>query len=281
VLAAPAALEPLVRLSGAVDRLLPTGELEPIRWIGAPPEVAVDLHGNGPASHQLVAATGAGTLMMYASRAAPDVTGPWWDPDEHEAARWCRLLEWWGLPADGTALRLAPPVVPAPITGAVVVHPGAASGSRRWPPDRFAAVARALAAEGRPVVITGTGAERTLACEVASQAGLPPVSVLAGRTGLTDLAALVSQASVVISNDTGVAHLAFAYARPSVTLYGPVSPGLWGPPPNAGRHLALWHGTGGRPGDPHAAVTDARLLRITAAEVLSAARTAAASDHPT
>src|SRR3954470_8531694 len=50
VLAAPPALAPLVDLSGAVDRLLQVGELEPVAWDGPPPDVAVDLHGNGPAS---------------------------------------------------------------------------------------------------------------------------------------------------------------------------------------------------------------------------------------
>jgi ADP-heptose:LPS heptosyltransferase len=274
VLAAHAALAPLVRLCGAVDRLLPAGELEPVGWRGDPPEVAADLHGNGPASHRLVRATGAPVLMMYASRAAPEVPGPWWDEDEHEVGRWCRLLEWWGLPADRADLLLAPPAVPAPVEGAVVVHPGAASPGRRWPADRFAVVARALAAEGRPVVVTGSAAEHGLAREVAARAGLSPACVLGGQTGLEELAALVSRASAVVSNDTGVAHLAFAYARPSVTLYGPVSPVLWGPPAGLGRHVALWHGSGGRPGDAHATATDARLLRVTPAEVLAAVRTA-------
>ncbi|MGI8331166.1 glycosyltransferase family 9 protein [Actinomadura scrupuli] len=282
VLAAPAALEPLVRLCGAVDRLLPAAELAPVPWRGEPPEVAVDLHGNGPASHRLVRATGAAHLLMYASAADPGVTGPWWDDGEHEVGRWCRLLEWWGLPADRTALRLDPPALPPPVAGAVVVHPGAASRGRRWPPDRFAAVARALAGGGHRVVVTGTAAERALAREVASRAGLPPGSVLAGTTGLAGLAALVSRAALVVSNDTGTAHLAFAYGRPSVTLYGPVSPALWGPPPEPGRHAALWHGTGDRPGDPHAAATDPRLLRITADEVLAAAaRVARPAAQPT
>src|SRR4051812_27393274 len=56
VLAAPEALRPLVELSGAVDVLLPTGELEPVDWSGPAPEVAVDLHGNGPASKRLLEA---------------------------------------------------------------------------------------------------------------------------------------------------------------------------------------------------------------------------------
>lgn len=285
VLAAPAVLAPLARLCGAIDRLLPTGELEPIDWQGAPPDLAVDLHGNGPASHRLVEATSAARSLMYASLAAPDVDGPWWDPCEHEVARWCRLLDWGGIPADRTALLLEPPADTAtatntaPAVGAVVVHPGAASGSRRWPAERFAAVARALNADDHPVVITGSASETALAQRVAALAGLPRRAVLAGRTGLDELAALVGHARLVVSNDTGMAHLAFAYGTPSVTLYGPVSPELWGPPAGADQHIALWHGTGGRPGDAHADSVDPRLLRITVDETISAARSLPLAEH--
>jgi ADP-heptose:LPS heptosyltransferase len=153
----------------------------------------------------------------------------------------------------------------------VVVHPGAASGSRRWPAARFAEVARALAALGLPVVISGNAAERALAEQVALAAGLGSESVLAGRTGLADLAAVVAAAAMVISNDTGVAHLAVAYGTPSVTLFGPVSPALWGPPRASPRHLALWKGSGTRPGNAHGSQPDPRLLRIEAGEVLEAA----------
>jgi ADP-heptose:LPS heptosyltransferase len=185
--------------------------------------------------------------------------------------RWCRLLGWWGIPADPGALLLSLPARSPRVSGAVVVHPGAASGSRRWPPERFAAVARALAARGLPVVISGSAAERPLAGQVALAAGLGRESVLAGRTQLTDLAAVVAAASMVISNDTGVAHLAVAFGTPSVTLFGPVSPAVWGPPRDSPRHLALWKGRGARPGDAHGSRVDPRLLRIEADEVLEAA----------
>jgi ADP-heptose:LPS heptosyltransferase len=266
VLAAPEVLVPLAALTGAIDRVLPTGELAPIPWQGPPPEVAVDLHGNGPASHRLVVGLGAARTMLYASPQAPDAPGPWWDPGEHEVARWCRLLEHYGVPADPEDLGLVPPPVPASVPGAVVLHPGAASPGRRWPAERFAEVARALAAAGHQVVLTGT--EDGLTRSVAAAAGLPRSAALG--TDLTGLAALVASARLVISNDTGTSHLATAYGTPSVTLFGPVSPALWGPPPGRSRHVVLWHGTGNRPGDAHATEPDPRLLRISVAEVLDA-----------
>src|SRR5215207_10980841 len=71
--------------------------------------------------------------------AAPDVPwhGPEWHEHEHEVARWCRLLEESGVPADPSRLDLPPPP-PAGPRGATVIHPGAASGARRWPTGRWA-----------------------------------------------------------------------------------------------------------------------------------------------
>lgn len=268
ILAAPEVLRPLAGLTGAIDRLLPTRELAPLRWRGPAPDIAVDLHGSGPASHKIVEALGACQTMMYASPEAPSA-GPSWDAHEHEVTRWCRLLEWYGIPVDKGDLALpAPSVVPAPPAGAVVLHPGAASGSRRWPAERFAAVARALARDGHRVLITGTPPERALGRRIAGDAGLPAAAVL--DIGLYDLAALVATASLVISNDTGISHLATAYGTPSVTLFGPVSPELWGPPPNRPQHVTLWHGEGPRPGDAHGDEPDPRLLKITIEEVLDA-----------
>jgi hypothetical protein len=71
VLAAPGVLSPLVVLTGAVDSLLPTAELAPIAWTGRPPEVAVDLHGNGPASRMLLEALGPGRLVAFAAPGPP------------------------------------------------------------------------------------------------------------------------------------------------------------------------------------------------------------------
>jgi ADP-heptose:LPS heptosyltransferase len=174
--------------------------------------------------------------------------------------------------ADPDALDLAVPAVPPPVTGAALVHPGAAFPGRRWPAERFAAVARWLAEGGHDVRVTGGPAERDLAEAVARGAGLPDGAVLAGRTSALELAATVAAARVVVSGDTGVAHLATAYRRPSVVLFGPVSPALWGPPPRAAGagplHVVLWHGDG--TGDPWGAELDPALATVTVDEVTAA-----------
>jgi ADP-heptose:LPS heptosyltransferase len=113
--------------------------------------------------------------------------------------------------------------------------------------------------------VTGSRAERPLALAIAAAAELPDGSVLAGSTGLVGLARLVAAAGRVVSGDTGVAHLATALDTPSVTLFGPTSPGEWGPPAGRGRHRVLWSG---RSGDPHGERPDPGLLEIGAADVI-------------
>ncbi|MCF6735118.1 glycosyltransferase family 9 protein [Blastococcus sp. KM273129] len=265
VLATTTALQPLAGLIDAVDEVLPARELEPLDWPGPPPELAVDLHGKGPASHVVVADLHPRRLLTFAS---PGYPGPTWYPDEHEVRRWCRLVsEGLGVEADPDALDVAAPAVPPPVRGATVVHPGAAFPGRRWPAERFAAVARHLTGRGHDVRITGGPAEVELARSVAAAAGLPGSAVIAGRTTSLELAAVVAAARLVVCGDTGVAHLATAYRRPSVVLFGPVSPALWGPPPRP-QHVVLWHGDG--TGDPWGTDLDPALARITVDEVLVA-----------
>jgi ADP-heptose:LPS heptosyltransferase len=120
------------------------------------------------------------------------------------------------------------------------------------------------------VRITGGPAEVELARALAAAAGLGEQAVLAGRTTSLELAAVVAAARVVVSGDTGVAHLATAYRRPSVVLFGPVPPALWGPPPRP-QHVVLWHGeVHGGAGDPWGTELDPALAAITVDEVLAA-----------
>jgi ADP-heptose:LPS heptosyltransferase len=232
--------------------------------------LAVNLHGRGPESHRLLLAAEPRRLLAFAHPAVPASSeGPRWRADEHEVARWCRLLEESGIAADPRRLDLDLPPGPLPhgVRGATLLHPGAASQARRWPAERFAAVARAEARAGRAVMVTGGPAEVELAHEVAGRAGLPPEAVHAGEGGVLALGRLVAAAGRVVCGDTGVAHLATALGTPSVVLFGPTSPALWGPPPDRPWHRALWAGTSG---DPHGRLTDPGLLAVTVDQVLEA-----------
>lgn len=239
-LAAPQWLAPLVDLVGCVDRLVPVAGLGPCDWPGPPPRYAVNLHGRGPQSHLLLRSAEPDRMLAYACPAAGHLDGPPWQEGEHEVRRWCRLLRWYGIPADPTDLGLRRPDPARVPTGATIVHPGGKDTRRRWSPVRFAAVAKRLAQCGHRVVVTGSAAERRLAWQVVARAGLPDEALLAGRLGLADLAALVAHGRLLISADTGVGHLATSYGTPSVLLFGPVSPRRWGPPPNRPWHRVLW-----------------------------------------
>jgi ADP-heptose:LPS heptosyltransferase len=266
VLAAPSALAPLARLSGAVDELHPTEPLARVDASLARADMAVNLHGKGPESHRILLASRPKRLVAFAHPEVPETAGmPEWRAHEHEVRRWCRLLEASGVPSDPSRLDLARPESTPVGSETTVLHPGAASPARRWPADRFAAVAKVERAAGRRVVVTGSQAEVGLAFEVARLARLPDGDVLAGKTDLLELAAVVAGAGRVVCGDTGVAHLATAFGTPSVVLFGPTSPQRWGPPPDRSRHRVLWAGIAG---DPHAPVTHPGLLLIDVADVL-------------
>lgn len=279
VLAAPRRLQPLVDLCGAVDDLRHTPGLVPLDRELARPDLAVDLHGRGPASHDLLVDLEPRRLVAFAHHGTPSTAGgPRWLADEHEVTRWCRLLEENGIPADPSLLDLPSPLGPGSgwARGATVVHPGAAAEARRWPAARFAAVAATELAAGRKVLVTASPAEQWLAERVVSDAlaraarsgaaGLGQIRT-AVPADLGALASLVAGAGRMVCGDTGVAHLATALRTPSVVLFGPVPPAWWGPPPERWWHVALW---AGRLGDPHGQVADPGLLEIGAADVLLA-----------
>ena len=271
LLAAPAALGSWFADLGLVDRVVVTDDLDgPPPGAGLGPHDAIDLHGNGLPSRQLLEAAHPLSVLSFAPPAGtdPGVHQPVWRRDEHEVRRWCRLVGAVGARCGVDDLRV--PELPAHAPGAdgpVVVHPGAASRSRQWPPERFAEVARQLRSRGQEVVVTGGGSERALAADVAHLAGLPPTASTAGQLDLPALAAVVARASLLVCGDTGVAHLATAVGTPSVLLFGPIAPSQWGPAIDLDRHLVLWHGDG--TGDPHGSEPDPALLRITVDEVLA------------
>lgn len=270
VLAAPRTLAPLAALTGAVGEVVDVRPLAPLPAALRDADVAVNLHGRGPQSHRVLLDARPRRLISFANPRVPESAGsPPWRSGEHEVSRWCRLLEGCGIPADASRLNLSPSSRPVPQSarGATLIHPGAASAARRWPADRWAAVARFEAANGRAVIVTGGIGEVDLARSVAEGAGLEEAAVYAGRTDLLDLAAVVAAAGRVVCGDTGVAHLATALGTPSIVIFGPVSPAEWGPPPDRPWHRTIW---AGRRGDPHADAPDPGLLEIGVPAVLEA-----------
>lgn len=266
VLAAPGWLAQIVQLVDAVDALLPTPGLdEPLPLPTGSVDVAVNLHGNGPESRAVIGALGARRVVAHRSPSHRD--GPIWVDGMHERVRWARLVTAHGAPADPDEVVIGVPDREPHAERAAVIHVGAFYGARQWPVQRFADVARALHRDGVRVVITGGAADRTRAQAVAVRAGIDAGDVLAGRAELADLAALIAHAAVVVSADTGAAHLASAYETPSVVVFGPAPASEWGPPP--GPHVVLTDESVRR-GETFAAEPDPALLAVSARDVLRA-----------
>ncbi|HEY0474605.1 MAG TPA: glycosyltransferase family 9 protein [Kribbella sp.] len=248
---------------GLADGVVPTDGLSsrpPGLSLGR--HTAVNLHGRGPQSHLLLQASAPAELVAFDCAAACHRSTARWQVDEHDVDRWCRLVNDAGGACSVEDLRLGVDAEPG---RAVVVHPGAASGARQWPVARWIRVVQELAGDGLRVVLTGS--EEELCGRIAARTGCDDLS---GRLSLDGLASTIASAAVLLSGDTGVAHLATALGTRSVTLFGPTPPAWWGPAIDLDRHTVLYHGS--RLGDPHADVPDEALLRITEAEVLGAAR---------
>lgn len=119
----------------------------------------------------------------------------------------------------------------------VCIHPGARLAARRWPLERFARVADALADRGLRVAITGSSAERPLAEKIMRETRAECVD-MTGRTSLGSLAALLQGSRMLICNDTGVSHLAAALRIPSVVVLHASEKECW-PPADRRLHRVL------------------------------------------
>ncbi|MDO0929106.1 glycosyltransferase family 9 protein [Streptomyces sp. TG1A-8] len=134
------------------------------------------------------------------------------------------------LPAgDDGRLRVLPPPDTAGLTGHgpyVVLHPGASAPARAWSPHRCEEAVTLLADAGHRVVVTGGPDETDLTRRVGAGIAVD----LGGRTTPRTLAGVLRMADVVVSANTGPAHLAAAVGTPVVSLFSPVVPaGRWAP----------------------------------------------------
>ncbi len=128
-------------------------------------------------------------------------------PIDPEAERWCDALV-----APGGCRRLA------------LINPGAGWGAKRWPAERYAAVARGLAGRGMRVFVNAGPGEEALAETIVSGAAAAMVCA-----SLDQLIALTRRIALCVAGDTGPLHLACALGRPVVGVYGPTDPVRNGP----------------------------------------------------
>jgi heptosyltransferase-2 len=163
-------------------------------------------------------------------------------PGRHQVERYLDIVR--ALGGDGGAalrLRVSPEAQQAaerlladhgigPDDLAVAVNPGSVYGSaKRWPAERFAAVADRLADRtGARVLLIGSERETSILEQVAAAMRGPAVN-LGGRTNLRTLVGILARAGLLLSNDTGAMHIAAAVGTPVVAIFGPTDAEATGP----------------------------------------------------
>jgi ADP-heptose:LPS heptosyltransferase len=204
--------------------------------------------------------------------------------DEHMYRRVSRLLEpigdttpppWPELEADQSSRQRVQTTIAQRFgetpDSLLILHPGAGRAYRRWPSERFAAVADALIEKrGMHVIVIGSKTERALGEQLRREMQRPDRAAVMSFN-LIELVALFNQAALMVSNESGPTHLASMTQLPIVTLFGPTKEQWWRPVREA-RLTALR----GQTCDPrctreHCPVNLACLMNITTDDVLDAA----------
>jgi ADP-heptose:LPS heptosyltransferase len=223
-------------------------------------DLAIQMHGSGELTNPIVAMLGARHTAGFVP------PGGWcmeperylgWPEHLHELRRLLALTEFLGAPSLGEHIEL--PLHDAEklafedlqeefdlrAGGYVCIHPGARLPSRRWLPERFARVADWAADQDFQIVLTGMADEAGIAETVKAHMKAPVID-LVGRTSLGTLAAIVRDARLVISNDTGISHVAAALESPSVVICCGADAKRWQPLDTA-LHPVVWADTPCRP----------------------------------
>ncbi|QHS63839.1 glycosyltransferase family 9 protein [Chitinophaga agri] len=204
-------------------------------------DLAIQMQGNGSIVNPMVALFGARYTAGYWRQedGCPDA-GLFleYPTDVSEIERHLLLMEYLNIPRQGTHLEF--PVtakdvdefnqlcLPLEAQEYLCVHPGSRGSWRQWPPHMFAAMADEFAEKGWKIVLTGTKDERPLTEEVASLMKHKSMNT-AGRTTLGSLGVLIKNARALLSNCTGVSHMAAAFETPSVVISMDGEPGRWAP----------------------------------------------------
>lgn len=222
-------------------------------------DLAVQMQGSGVYSNPFMLMLGArvtaGCIREGDSAGRLDAALPF--PQQgYEVQRMLALTTFLGAPSQGEQTEF--PLWPEDHVSAVALlkdaerpliglHPAARDLTRRWALDRFAAVGKVLRRRwgGGTVVVLGELEERETADIVAQAVGMPYLN-LAGRTSLVTLGAVIARLAVLVTNDSGPAHIAYALRTPTVTIFGGGDPSRYGPL-QRGPYVALVHAVPCRP----------------------------------
>lgn len=110
----------------------------------------------------------------------------------------------------------------------IILHPGASQPFKQWPKESYLQLGKELASQlNARIAITGNAKEALLCTEIAK--GIPGAISLAGIITLRTFAAFCSKANLLITNDTGPMHLAFAQKLPTIAIFSPTNPKICGP----------------------------------------------------
>lgn len=205
-------------------------------------DLALQMHGDGTRSNEVVRRLGARLEAGFVPDAALERPGRWlrWPEGRHEIHRYLALLEHLGVPAGhdrlefpltaGDRLAAARLLARAGLEPerTVILHPGARLASRRWPLERFVSVGRGLSAEGWRIAVTGSAAEAPLTRALAAGIGARAVD-LCGATDLGQLAAMLERCRLLVCNDTGISHVAAAVGAASVVVASGSDVARWAP----------------------------------------------------
>jgi ADP-heptose:LPS heptosyltransferase len=204
-------------------------------------DLILQMQGNGSVVNSMVQLLGAKQTAGFkiAGHYAPEngLFLPY--PDSlHEIERHVLLMEYLRIPSQGVNLEfpltdddlvelnsLYPNLQPQQY---ICVHPGSRGAWRQWPVEHFAALADYCVEQGFAVIVTGTKDELQIVDAVISKMKYAPVNA-AGKTSLGAIGALIKNAAMLISNCTGVSHIAAAFKTPSIVISMDGEPERWGP----------------------------------------------------
>jgi ADP-heptose:LPS heptosyltransferase len=166
-----------------------------------------------------------------------------------EIERHLSLMSFLGIVPDGTDLEFPLTAadqkdfdklnLPLEIKGYVCIHPGSRGSWRQWPVTHFAAIADHCIASGYKAVLTGTRDEISIVNDVIANMKYTPLNT-AGTTSLGAIGVLIKNAAALISNCTGVSHMATAFKTPSIVISMDGEPERWGPINKEIHHTINW-----------------------------------------